>query len=58
MWETKFGYILARTSQEVESYKVWIIRNFGASENEFRLNLPTYMNIYSVVNMKNLKLCD
>jgi len=27
-------------------------------ENAFRLNLPKYMNIYSVVNVEHLKLCE
>jgi len=28
------------------------------SENAFRLNLLEYMNIYSVVNVEHLKLCE
>ncbi|MCY6488095.1 hypothetical protein, partial [Actinobacillus pleuropneumoniae] len=27
-------------------------------ENDFRLDLPTYMHIYSVVNAKNLRLFE
>ena len=33
-----------------------ILENIGT--NSFRLNLPPYMQIYSVVNVENLKLYE
>ena len=61
---TEFGYTLPKERMKGEGKKLKPIR-YGPFEilenigtNAFRLNLPPYMQIYSVVNVENLKLYE